>query len=141
MDIHLKNIELKNLDIHKLDEASNMDVETYIYWAKGGFKTGGDKIAAHIDSEFELNVIDDGDTTYIKHKHFEFHTDVVFNEKNGMLKLKPSGITMEHGDFDIEGSIDTKNEMTVDLDITGKKPNFDMMIAFAPEDLIPVRAL
>ncbi len=138
MDIHLKSIELRNLDIHKLDEASNLDVETYIHEAKGGFKTGNGEIAAHIDTEFVLNVIDDYDTTYIKHKHFEFHTDVVFNENSGLLDIKPSGITMEHGDFGIEGSIETKNDMTLDLHVNGEKPNFDMLIAFAPEDLIPV---
>ncbi|NQY07664.1 MAG: hypothetical protein HRT68_16080, partial [Flavobacteriaceae bacterium] len=135
---NLKNIKLKNLDIHKLDEENNRDIETFIYWGKGGFKKDKDLISGHIDSEFELNVIDDGDTTYIKHKHFEFHTDIALNEKTGLLNIKPSGITMEHGDFEIEGSIDTKKDMTLDLSIKGTKPNFDMFIAFAPEDLIPV---
>ena len=138
MDIHLKNIELRNLDVHKLDEATNVDVETFIYSADGGFKTEGQLINAHIDTEFELNVIDDGDSTYINHKHFEFHTDITLNEKEGLLVLKPSGIRMEHGDFNIEGSIDVKNDLTLDLDIKGTKPNFDMLIAFAPQDLIPV---
>lgn len=138
LDIHLKNIELRNLDIHKLDESSMLDVETFIYWADGGFQTGSGEIAAHIDTEFELNIIDDGDTTFIKHKHFEFHTDLTFNEETGFLAFKPSGITMEHGDFELEGSLDTKNDMTIDLAVKGTKPNFDMLIAFAPEDLIPV---
>ena len=138
MDIHLKNIELKNLDIHKLDETTNVDVETYIYSALGGFQTDQDVINAHIDTEFELNVIDDGDTTYINKKHFEFHTDLSLNDATGMLVLKPSGIRMEHGDFDIQGTIDLKNEVELNLDIKGTKPNFDMLIAFAPQDLIPV---
>ena len=138
MDIHLKNIELRKLDIHKLDEATNTDVETFIYWGKGGFNTGNGLISAHIDTEFELNVIDNGDTTYIHHKHFEFHTDVILDENTGLLTIKPSGLTMEHGEFELEGSLDTKNDMNVDLAVKGTKPNFDMLIAFAPEDLIPV---
>lgn len=138
MDIHLKNIELRNLDIHKFDETTNIDVETFIYSAKGGFKTQGEVINAHVDTDFELNVIDNGDSTYINKKHFELHTDIGFNENTELLTLQPSSIRMEHGDFDIEGSIDIKNEMTLDLDITGTKPNFDMLIAFAPSDLIPV---
>lgn len=138
MDIHLKNIQLRNIDLHKLDEATNVDVETFIYYAKGGFQTAGDIINAHIDTEFELNIVDNGDSTYIKRKHFEFHTDLSLNDKTGLLTLKPSGIRMEHGDFDIQGSIDFKNEATLDLAVKGTKPNFDMLIAFAPEDLIPV---
>ena len=136
--IHLQSIRVENLDIHKFDEATNMDVETYVYFADGGFKTSEGLINAHIDTDFNLNIFDNGDTTYIHDKHFEFHTDVTINDKTGMVVFQPSGITMEHGDFEIEGSLDTKNDMTVDLAINGTKPNFDMFIAFAPHELVPV---
>jgi len=138
INIHLKNVELKNLDFHKLDEATQMDVETYIYWAKGGFTSGKEELAAHIDTEFQLNILDQGKPTYVYHKHFEAHSDITLDENTGMLTIQPSGITMEHGDFDIEGTIDTKNDITLDLSVTGAKPNFDLFIAFAPEELIPV---
>ena len=138
LHVYLQNIELKNLDIHKKDESTGMDIETLIYEAKGGFKTTQEHITAHIDTEFELNIIDNGDTTYIRHKHFEFHTDIDLDETTGLLAIKPSGLTMEHADFVIYGSIDTKDAMNLDLKIKGTKPNFDMLISFAPEELIPV---
>jgi hypothetical protein len=137
LDIHLKKIELRNLDIHKRDESANIDIETLVYWAQGGFNSRQDKIVADIDSEFELNVIKDKDTTYFKHKHFEFHTDLVYNETDGLLVFEPSGISMEQGDFQLQGSVDTKNEMTLDIAVNGTKPNFDLFIAFAPTALIP----
>lgn len=138
LDIHLKKIVLRNLDIHKLNEGSNTDIETFIYNAEGGFQSEDEDINAHIDTEFELNVVDNGDTTFIKRKHFEFHTDITIHGETGVIDIKPSGITLEHGDFELEGSLDPKNDMTVDLAIKGTKPNFDMFIAFAPEDIIPV---
>lgn len=136
--IHLQKIKLKNLDVHKFDESTNIDVETYVNWADGGFKTSSGLINAHIDSDLNLNVFNNGDTTYIHDKHFEFHTDLTLNVETGMMVFKPSNITMEHGDFEVEGFLDTKNDMSVDLDIKGTKPNFDMFIAFAPHNLIPV---
>lgn len=138
LHVHLKNIELKNIDIHKKDESNGLDIETLIYWAKGGFKSNDEHLKAHIDSEFELNIIKDGDTTYVKHKHFEFHTDIDLDEKSGLLTIAPSGIKMEHADFNLEGTVDTKNHMDLDLEIKGTKPNFDMFIAFTPEEVIPV---
>lgn len=138
LHIHLQNIELKNLDVHKKDESTGLDIETMIYWAKGGFQTSPDHIAAHIDSQFELNIFDKGDTTFVRQKHFEFHSDIDLDQTTGVLTIEPSGITMEHADFDLEGTVDTKNEMDMDLEIKGTKPNFDMLIAFAPEELIPV---
>lgn len=138
LHIHLQNIELLNLDIHKKDESTGMDIETFIYSAKGGFQTSPDHIKAHIDSEFELNILDHGDTTFIKHKNFEFHTDIDLDESSGILEIKPSGIVMEHADFNLEGSINTKKHMDLDLHIKGTKSNFDLLIAFAPEELIPL---
>ena len=137
-NVHLEKIRLKNLDVHTLDEATHTDVETFIYDGKGGFRTTDSIIAGHIDTELELNVIKEGDTTFIRKKHFEIHTDLVFNESKGLLDIAPSGIVMENGDFELEGSIDTKNNMDLDLAIKGTKPNFDMLIAFAPVDVIPV---
>ena len=137
LEIHLKNIELKNLDIHKFDESNNLDVETYIYWAKSGFQTTKNEIRAHIDTAFELNVIQNRDTTFIKHKHFEVHTDVFFDQFSGLLEIAPSRIKMENGDFNMYGSIKTKEAMTLDLHVNGTKSNFDMLIAFAPENIIP----
>lgn len=136
-NIHLQKIRLKNLDVHTLDEATQTDVEKFIYEAKGGFSLRDSSITGHMDAELELNVIKEGDTTYIRKKHFEIHTDLVFNDATGVLNIAPSGIVMENGDFELEGSIDTKRNVTLDLAIKGTKPNFDMLIAFAPTDVIP----
>ncbi|MFS4491939.1 AsmA-like C-terminal region-containing protein [Maribacter sp. 2308TA10-17] len=137
-NIHLKKIRLKNLDIHTLDEATNTDVEKFIYTGNGGFSQKDSIIAGHVDMDLELNVIKEGDTTFIRKKHFEVHTDLVFNENTGILDIEPSGITMENGDFELEGSIDTENDVDLNLYLKGTKPNFDMLIAFAPDDVIPI---
>ena len=138
VNIQLERIKLRNLDIHKKDETENTDLETFIHEGKGGFNINNQLISGHIDTKFEMNLIDNGDTTYIRHKHFELHTDLKLNQNTGLLTVNPSGIKMEHGDFEIEGTIDTKNDVDLDLAIKGTKPNFDMLIAFAPEDVIPV---
>lgn len=136
-NVHFKKIQFKNLDIHTLDEATNTDIEKFIYTGQGGFTLKDSIIAGHIDTDFELNVIKNGDTTFIRKKHFEIHTDIEFNEYTGVLDIQPSGVVMENGDFELEGSIDTKNNLDLDLLIKGTKPNFDMLVAFAPVDVIP----
>ena len=138
LDLHLQNIELKNIDIHKKDESNGLDIETLIYWAKGGFESNAEKTTAHVDTEFELNIIKNGDTTYVKQKHFEFHTDIALDEASGILSIAPSGIVMEHADFQLSGIVDTKNHMDLDLQIKGSKHNFDMFMAFAPNEIKPI---
>jgi hypothetical protein len=137
-NIHLKRIKLKHLNIHTYDEASNTFVENYIYSAEGGFKQNDNLIAGHIDTEFELNIVKAGDTTYVKKKHFEVHTDITFNNQTGILDIQPSGIVMENGDFELEGTVDFKKAINLDLAVKGTKPNFNMLIAFAPAELTGV---
>ena len=137
-NIHLKKIKFKNLDIHTIDEATNTDVEKFIYSGTGGFSQNNDLTSGHIDTEFELNVIKDGDTTFINKKHFEVHTDLSFNSKTGIVNIEPSSVMMEHGDFELKGTIDTENDVDLDLTMNGTKPNFDLLIAFAPKDVIPL---
>lgn len=136
-NIHFKRIEFKNLDIHHIDETTNTDVETFIYTGQGGFELKENLITGHIDTNFELNVIKDSDTTFIHKKHFEVHTDIEFNHKTGLLDIQPSRVVMENGDFELEGTVDTKNDLYLDLLVKGTKPNFDMLVAFAPTEVIP----
>ena len=58
-NIHLKKIKLKNLDIHTLDEATNTDVEKYIYKGKGGFSMKDDVVSGHICLLYTSDAADD----------------------------------------------------------------------------------
>lgn len=137
-NLKLKKIELINVDVHTLDEATQTDVEKFIYQAVGGFEMINESITGHIDADFELNVIKEKDTTFFNHKHFEVHTDVLFDQNTGLFTMEPSGIKMENGDFELSGTIDTKDDMNLDLSFKGAKPNFDMLLAFAPAQAVPL---
>ena len=136
--MQLKQIELRNLDIYKYDETTKVDVEAFVYEAKGAFQSASGITTTHIDTRLLLNIINDGDTTYVRHKHFDIHTDISIEEATQFVTIKPSAINMEHGAFEFEGTVDLINDLTCDLSVKGAKPSFDMFIAFAPEDLIPV---
>lgn len=137
-NVHFKKIQFKNLDIHTLDEATNTDVEKFVYSGKGSFSLKDSIIAGHVDTDFELDVISDAIVPdFMKKKHFEIHTDIEFNQHTGILTIQPSGVKMQNADFELKGTIDTKNDVDLDLYIEGAKPNFDMLIAFAPSNVIP----
>jgi len=138
LHIHLRSIELKNFDIRKRDKSNGLEVQGRIFWANGGFESAAAHTKAHVDTEFELNIISNGDTTFVKHKHFEFHTDVDLDQHTGIMSIAPSGMMMEFADFTLSGTVDTRNHFDLDLDIEGSKPNFDLFIAFAPAEIIPL---
>ena len=133
-NIHLKKIKLKNLDIHSFDVVNNTDTDMFISMAKGGFSLTDSTVAGHIDTDFEVELTQNKETILISKKHFEIHTDVVYNENTGIIDIDPSGLTMENGDFELEGFVDM-NKSDIDLTFKGEKPNFDMFIAFAPPEV------
>lgn len=137
LHMHLKSIQLHELDIHKYDEENELDIEAYVHDADASFKSSGGHIKAELESQFVLNVIDRGDTTFIRHKHFDINTHLDFVEETAFLTINPSEVILEHGVFGVDGTLDILDSLNLDLKIHGNKKNFDLLIAFAPEELIP----
>ncbi|MBA3971640.1 MAG: hypothetical protein H0X46_05755, partial [Bacteroidetes bacterium] len=135
MDI--KSIFLTDIDITKFNEENNIKLEAFINNAESKFKTSDEHLMVGFESKLLLNIIKDGDTTFFKHKHFKLHTKLDFDKKKHVLTIQPSEIEMENGVFGIDGSIDVDDDVNLDLRIHGNKPNFDLFIAFAPEEIIP----
>jgi hypothetical protein len=136
MDI--KSIKLNNVDITKLNEANNIKIEAYVNNAQCKFKTSKNHLMIGLNSKFLLNVIESGDTTFFKHKHFEIETEIDLDKTTHLLTIQPSEIILEHALFKMEGTVDIDDDANMDIKFHGNKPNFDLLMAFAPEEIIPV---
>lgn len=135
MAIH--EIELENIDLHKYNEKDSLLIDAYIYNADARFITNPDSTHVFFESAFELNIIQNGDTSFIKHKHFNVNTEVDVLTKKELLVINPTTIQLENSDFDMKGVIDFKNDMDLNLEFSGRKDNFNLLLAMAPEELIP----
>lgn len=135
--LHLQSFTLHNVDVHKIDETTEIDIDAFINDAMATFKVDGRHTMIAINARYEMNFMQSGDTTLIKHKHFDLDTKIDFDSDNLLLKVAPSVLKLESGEFKMEGSLDITNSQYLDLEIHGAKPNFDLIIAFAPEELIP----
>ena len=136
-NIELQKIELANLDIIKFDESTNIHAETYIENATSRFVGGENSLMIGLESQLILTVINDGDSTIFKKKHFNANTELDYNKGNGILTIHPSEVIMKNAVFGIDGSIDVLDDFDIDIEIHGNNPNFNLLIAFAPEELIP----
>jgi hypothetical protein len=136
LDLH--EIELVNIDILKINEASNLVIEAFITDADSKFTTSADHVLASLDSRFELNIIKDGDTTFIKHKHFDINTEIDFQKVVDIMTIEPTVIKLEGSEFNLEGSVDFLKDAFVDLHFSGNKKDFSLVMSLAPEELLPV---
>ena len=135
--IDLQKIKIKNVDVLKTNLADNLILEAFINNAETRFKKDETFIKMSLDATFVFNIIKDKDTTFVSNKHFDLATDFSFHKKTHLLDFEPSTIQLENGLFEMEGSVDIDDDFNMDLAFSGKKPNFDLLIAFAPENLIP----
>jgi uncharacterized protein involved in outer membrane biogenesis len=137
LNLDLKKVKLRQFDLHQITEATGTDLDAFIDYGEARLAVAGAHTQVALDARFEMNLMQDGDTSFIKRKHFAVHTQLDYDEALRRLTLSPSEVTLEHGDFSLSGWVDLGEEPALDLQVEGIKPNFDLLIAFAPAELIP----
>lgn len=135
--LDLKRIEFENVDITKLNEANGLKIETFITNANAKFETSSNHVLASLEAQFVVNIIQNNDTTFFKHKHIDLETEVDFLKGKDILTIQPTEVHFEGSEFNMDGSVDFLNDVFVDLHFNGNKPNFDLFVAMAPEEVIP----
>jgi hypothetical protein len=133
----LKKIKLVNVDINKHNLENLFTIDAFIKEGIIKVDINDDRQILHADCDFILSVVQDGDTTFFKNKHGDIHTDFSFDFDNYLMDFKPSIIAIEKAKFRFEGTIDLADDAYLDLKLGGEKPNFDLFLSFAPDELAP----
>jgi hypothetical protein len=131
----INEIILEQIDIKKENVLQKTIVEVDAENAKAQFSYQKKHIALKLDSKFLLNVFKSNKPTFINQKHFELHTDFIFDRATHLLTFKKTSVELEHAQFEMKGKIDVDNDMFVDLNFHGEKKNFDLLLAMAPNDI------
>ena len=133
--LDLKSIKLDKIDISKYNESNGMMVDAYITKTTTSFKTTNKHLSIGLDSKFELSLIKNGDTTFIRHKHFEVDTKLDLDELTQVLSITETEVLLEGASFQFGGKVDFKDEANVDLHFKGNNQNYDLYLAMLPKDL------
>ena len=136
-DLHvdLKAISIENIDISKLNEETNLKLDIFINKAKSKFKSDKKNIDFRLETDFFISVLQDGDSTFFKHKHIHFDTQFSYNKANKMAVFNETQVELEKAVLDFNGSVRLNNDIEVDLKLKGHKPDFNLFLAVAPEEL------
>jgi hypothetical protein len=137
LHLYLKRIELSDISVTNYIESAQSQYDFQVDRAVSKLKTSDDHLLMELDSKFMLTFIKENDTTFIKNKHFEVATKLDYTESTQVLKIEPSKVYLEQALFKMVGSVDFDDDMNLDLAFEGAKPDFDLFIAFAPEELAP----
>jgi len=133
MDLDIKKFVLKNMDISYQDNQSRQRVSAHIDRIQASFQLdSSSKVAADLKGAVLVDFTRPGDTTLFRHKHLETDIQMSYDMPRKFLKLTEGKLKLEDAVFNITGTADLLHDNTVDLKITGDKPDFRQLFAFAP---------
>lgn len=135
LHLNLKKVILENIRFKKTRQVDSLSIHLDIQKATTQLKKTSKEILFGIESVFVLNVLEGTDSTFAKEKHFVLNSQVHFDKVSHVLDFEPSSLQLEQAKFVMEGSVDMDNDVDLNLKFKGQKPNFDLLIAFAPNEL------
>jgi uncharacterized protein involved in outer membrane biogenesis len=135
LDLDIKKIVLKNMDISYLDPKEGQHLFTHIDRIQSSFTNNNQLMDGTLDGSFIVDFTRSGDTTLLRHKHLS--TDLIFSyaKATKLLTLPEVRLQLEKALFNLNGTIDLMNDNTVNLQFAGDRPDFKQLFSFAPEQV------
>lgn len=133
--VELKSVSLTNVDIKKINEENDLMLDAFVDHAHTRVKSSNEHFYLDLDAAFMLTVVQAGDTSFVKNKHVEVSTELDIDERTKTLTVQPTTVKLENSDFGFGGTVGLEKDIPIDLHFDGEKPNFDLVIALAPEEI------
>jgi hypothetical protein len=135
LDLVLKKLVLKNMDISFFDKQSREQVHTHIDRIQSSFRSDSLRLDADLEGAMLVDYIWPGDSSLLRQKRMETDIQLSYNKTSGMLALQEGKLKLEDALFNITGTADLLHDYLVDLTFSGNKTDFRQLFAFAPEKL------
>ncbi len=135
LDLDLKKIVLKNMNISFIDHQSGQKVVSHIDRIQSSFSNDSTKVFSNLQGALIVDYTRPDDSTLFRHKHLESEINLSYTKTTRMLKIDLCKLKLEDAIFNISGTADLQHDNLVDLNFSGDKPDFKQLFAFAPEKL------
>jgi hypothetical protein len=135
LHIHLRDLQLRDFTFSHLQEGTGQKVTARIHRLEAAFSSIGDSIASEVKADLHLDIIGKRDTSFFYNKHIELDVHVDYDTTRKVLRMPLSTVKLQEVAFAAEGTIDLANEADLDLHVHGEKPDFSLLMAFAPNEM------
>ncbi len=129
----LKQIVLKDFTITKKDYQTNQFVHLHFSKVSSTFKLDETELHNHLETNFELVQLKIHDSIWFENKHVHWETDIDYHFAKEFLTIRPSNFEIEEGAFQVQGSVDLAKNAFLNLEVSGRKPDFKLITSFAPQ--------
>lgn len=137
----LKKIDLDHVDISYRIAEKDVKYLAAFEHIHAKFKSKKEGMDIFLDTKFFGSIFKNGKVTPMNKKVFEINTDFKYINENSKILINPTEFNFEHVALDLKGFIELEGEQNMDIHMEGAKKNFDILIAFAPAELVPLLKL
>lgn len=135
LDLDVKKIVLKGIDISFLDKQNGQHITSHIDKILSSLQNDSLRINADLHGAMVIDYTRPGDTTLFRHKHLQTDLQLSYERPTKTLRLPLGKLKLEDAQFNITGTADLVQDTKVDLTFSGDKPDFRQLFAFAPEEV------
>lgn len=133
--LDLKSLIIKAVDIAFVDEPGNRELDIALHSLKSNIKYQGSHFYLDLLSDLRLDVLENHAPTFFSNKAVQLDLELDFDQESQRLHVMPSKASLNEARFQVAGTMDFANDMDVDINIRGDKPDFSIFAAFLPNDL------
>ena len=133
LDLDIKKIVLKNMDISYLDPREGQRLFTHIDRIQSSFTDNDQLMDGTLDGSCIIDFTRRGDTTLLRHKHLSTEIKFSYTKTTKFLTLSEVRLQLGKAVFNLSGTADLMHDNTVDLHFAGDRPDFKQLFSFAPE--------
>lgn len=136
IDFDLASIILKDMEISYHDLSDSLGLAFQFEKLSTSIKNRASIIRIGLDSRLIANITSKEKPTFFYNKNTGLKLKMVYEKESQILQLNKSRLQLEEALFDLNGKVDLKDTaVDFDLQIEGRKPDFNMLAAFMPNDL------
>lgn len=137
INLSLDKIDLDNVHVSFSQPHKQDKIEVDFKHIHSKYKLLSGQMLIDLDTDFKGSLTKNGHQTLLNDKHFAIKTQLQYLTDKQKIILSPSRFTLEHIFLNIAGMVELDGEKNIDLKIDGSQENFNLLIAFAPKELIP----
>jgi len=132
LDLDIKKLVLKNLDISFLDMRSRHHVASHLDRIQADFHDDSLQLRIDLKAALLFDYTSPGDTTLFRHRHLDTEIQLSYDKPTQLLHLPIGKLKLDNAQFNIAGTADLAHDNTVEFKFSGDKPDFRQLFAFAP---------
>lgn len=135
LHLALEQIILEEVDFIKDDHLNDQFIDLFIKKGVMDFRMRDQFYDVHTEADLLIKSLRLQEQQFFKNRELHFSLDTEADLETGLITILPSTMSIHSGEVGISGTINLKEDAYVDLELTGKKDNFEFLISLASEEL------